>query len=102
LERVVKLADDFERSRGELLAAVSNMVVAVYADHLGRGPTKARTYMHDNVVISLLENSLTRAEHLVGAGRSVETDISSQIFVLDGGAQTARGSGEAPPSLTFT
>ena len=56
--------------QGELLAAISNAVVAVYADHLGRGPTKARTYVTDGVVTCLLEDTLTRFEQsLISSGR---------------------------------
>lgn len=56
---------------GEQLAEISNMVVAIYADHLGRGPTKARTYATDGVVTCLLEDTLTRAEQtLIQSGRA--------------------------------
>jgi uncharacterized protein YbcI len=47
---------------GELLAAISNTVVKVHADHIGRGPTKARTYINNGVITCLLEDTLTRAE----------------------------------------
>lgn len=56
--------------QGELLASISNMVVSVYADHLGRGPTKARTFITEGVVTCVLEDTLTRAERkLVESGR---------------------------------
>ena len=56
--------------QGELLAEISNMVVAVYADYLGRGPTKARSYATDGVITCLLEDTLTRAEQsLIQSGR---------------------------------
>src|SRR5262249_2726100 len=56
--------------QGELLGAISNMVVSVYADHLGRGPTKARTFITEGVVTCVLEDTLTRAERkLVESGR---------------------------------
>lgn len=58
------------KQQGELLAAISNKVVAIYADHIGRGPTKARSYLNDSVVTCLLEDTLTRAERkLVESGR---------------------------------
>jgi uncharacterized protein YbcI len=38
------------------------MVVSIYADYFGRGPTKARTYATDGVVTCVLEDTLTRAE----------------------------------------
>jgi uncharacterized protein YbcI len=67
--------------QGELLAAISNMVVAIYADYLGRGPTKARTYATDGVVTCLLEDTLTRAEHsLIDSGReSAVLEVRSSL-----------------------
>jgi uncharacterized protein YbcI len=56
--------------QGEQLAEISNKVVSVYADYLGRGPTKARTYASGGVVTCLLEDTLTRAEQsLIESGR---------------------------------
>jgi uncharacterized protein YbcI len=55
---------------GQLNAAISNAVVHVFADYIGRGPTKARTSMRDDVVLCVLENNLTKAERsLVAGGR---------------------------------
>src|SRR5262245_22945221 len=67
--------------QGELLASISNMVVAVYADHLGRGPTKARTYISEGVITCVLEDTLTRAERkLVESGRITPVlDIRSTL-----------------------
>lgn len=60
-----------EESLGKLLAAISNAVVKVHADNIGRGPTKARTYINSGVVTCLLEDTLTRAERtLVEAGET--------------------------------
>jgi uncharacterized protein YbcI len=54
---------------GEMLAEISNIVVATYADHLGRGPTKARSYLNDGIITCLLEDTLTRTERkLIAAG----------------------------------
>lgn len=56
---------------GELLEAVSNMVVRVYADHVGRGPTKARAYADRDIVVCVMEDTMTKAERtLVDSGRS--------------------------------
>jgi uncharacterized protein YbcI len=50
--------------RGELyLAELSNAMVALYKELFGRGPTKCRTsYAGPNLIVSTLENTLTRAE----------------------------------------
>jgi uncharacterized protein YbcI len=53
---------DGERS-GELMVEVSNAMVGLYKDLFGRGPTKAKTsYADPDLLVSTLENSLTRIE----------------------------------------
>ena len=55
---------------GMLLEAVSNLIVGIYADHVGRGPTKARAYISGDIVVCLMEDTLTKAERtLVDSGR---------------------------------
>jgi len=55
---------------GTLLEAVSNLVVGIYANHVGRGPTKARSYASGDIVVCLMEDTMTRAERtLVESGR---------------------------------
>jgi uncharacterized protein YbcI len=44
-------------------AAVSTAVVRVVADFLGRGPTKAKTWIVGDVVVVVLGDTHTRAEH---------------------------------------
>ncbi|HEV2775651.1 MAG TPA: Na-translocating system protein MpsC family protein, partial [Solirubrobacteraceae bacterium] len=44
-----------------------NYVVRTMAEYTGRGPTKARTHIHDDVVTVLLQDTLTKGERsLVG------------------------------------
>ena len=48
---------------GGVLATISNEMVRLHKEHLGRGPTKARTYFAGpDTVICLLEDSLTPVE----------------------------------------
>jgi uncharacterized protein YbcI len=45
-------------------------MVAIYKDYLGRGPTKAYTKVHEDMVITVLQDSLTKAEQkLQDSGR---------------------------------
>lgn len=54
-----------------LSAAISKMIVQLVRDYTGRGPTKVRTSIRDNIVLVLLEDTLTRGEQsLVAAGRT--------------------------------
>lgn len=47
---------------GSKAAACSNLVVRVMSEYTGRGPTKARTYLHDRLAIVVLEDTLTKGE----------------------------------------
>ena len=47
---------------GSKAAAISNMVVRLTSQYTGRGPTKARTYINDDLVTVVLQDSLTRGE----------------------------------------
>jgi uncharacterized protein YbcI len=54
---------------GELNAAISNAVVGLVREHVGRGPTKARTIHSGNLVLCVLEDTMTKAERtLASAG----------------------------------
>lgn len=56
---------------GRVNAEISNAVVRIFRDYLGRGPTKTRTSIRDNVVVVLLEDTLTKAEKtLAGQGQT--------------------------------
>jgi uncharacterized protein YbcI len=55
---------------GQLHMAISNTIVRLLRENTGRGPTKARTTISDNVVAVLLEQTLTKGEqNLVRKGR---------------------------------
>ena len=49
--------------------AISNALVAVLKQLYGKGPVKAKTYINDNYVFTVLEGGLTRNEEtLIAAG----------------------------------
>ena len=53
-----------ERQGTSLLAQVSNEMVRIYKEQLGRGPTKTRSYWcGDDVLTCVLEDTLTVSEH---------------------------------------
>ena len=68
------MSDQAERERvsnGALYAAISNAIVVLLRDYTGRGPTRARTTIRDNVVLVMLEQTLTKGEQsLVRKGRA--------------------------------
>lgn len=55
---------------GPLNAAIANEIGRIVADFTGRGATKSRAFLHQDVVVCLLEDGATKAEaKLVAAGR---------------------------------
>jgi uncharacterized protein YbcI len=42
---------------GQLLAAISNRIVAMLREHYGRGPINAKTYVMDDMIIVVLRGS---------------------------------------------
>jgi uncharacterized protein YbcI len=56
-------------SGGELNAAITREVIRLQSENHGRGPKKAFSFHNGNVVVTVLEGVLTRAEHrLAGNG----------------------------------
>ena len=55
-------SDTEERTPGSLSAAISNHIVRLFAEYTGRGPTKARTTIRENVVVCITEDNMTKAE----------------------------------------
>lgn len=63
-------ADGERRSGGSMPVTISNAIVGLLREYTGRGPTKARTTIRDNVVVVILEQTLTKGEQvLVDKGR---------------------------------
>ena len=51
------------KADGASLTAISNAVVQIVREYTGRGPTKARASIRDNVVLVLMQETLLKAEH---------------------------------------
>ncbi len=68
------MTTEFELKRpsdGTLHSAISTAIVKLMREYTGRGPMKARTTIRDNVVLVMLEQTLTKGEKvLVMKGRS--------------------------------
>jgi uncharacterized protein YbcI len=60
-----------QAQRGEILTAISDGLVALLKEFYGRGPTRAKTYYEDDLVVCLLRGGFTRVEKtLLDGGRS--------------------------------
>jgi uncharacterized protein YbcI len=51
-----------QKASGEMRAMISKEIVRLQAEYYGKGPTKAKTYIVDDLVVVVLEESFTRAE----------------------------------------
>jgi uncharacterized protein YbcI len=59
-------------ARGVLANAISTAVVRLFAEYLGRGPTKAHTVVSRDLISVVLEDTLTKAERSLIAGGQEE------------------------------
>jgi uncharacterized protein YbcI len=60
---------------GSVSAQITKDAVGVFRDYTGRGPTKARTFLNENMVQVLLENTMTTAERQLA-------ESGEEVFVL--------------------
>ena len=60
---------------------ISADVVRVFKDYVGRGPTRARTYIAQDVVTCILADTLTQAEHsLIESGNGEDVRAIRRKF----------------------
>ena len=56
------MSDGEQKALGEIRATISRAIVRLQAEYYGKGPTKAKTYVFDDLVVVVLEETFTRAE----------------------------------------
>src|SRR5215204_2848723 len=66
---------DGSRGVGALASSISNAVVRLISEYTGRGPTKARTHLHEDLVTVVLQDTLTKGE------RSLVRDGEHQLVL---------------------
>jgi uncharacterized protein YbcI len=69
----MSVQDRASRAR-DLRQAISDAIVRVSADFIGRGPTRAKTYLNHHIVFCVMQETLTRGERSLvaeGDGESV-------------------------------
>src|SRR4051794_12647175 len=66
---IVARAEQAIDATGSVRLAISNALVTIKKQLYGKGPVKAKTYLNDNYIFSVLEGGLTRNEEtLLAAG----------------------------------
>ena len=69
------MSEGDRQALGETRARISREIVRLQAEYYGKGPTKAKTYIVDDLVVVVLEESFTRAEKTLaerGEGAAVQ------------------------------
>ena len=56
------MSDKSRGGTGALEPAVSRCMAGILKEYVGRGPTHARTYMRHNMVVCVMQQTLTKAE----------------------------------------
>ena len=59
---------DSRNENGAMRAAISTGIVALLKEYYGVGPTKAKTYVHDDLVVCVLRGGFTRVEQTLRDG----------------------------------
>ena len=62
--------DILQRTHGDVLTAISDGMVALLKEFYGRGPTRAKSYYEDDLVVCILRGGFSRVEQtLLEGGR---------------------------------
>lgn len=64
---------------GDTRRAISRSVVSLLKEHLGRGPVKAKTYVHDDSVVILMYEGHTTSEETLSDGGQAEAVASQRV-----------------------
>jgi uncharacterized protein YbcI len=63
---------------GSIAADISNAVVRLLSEYTGRGPTRARTHIHEDLITVVLRDTLTKGERSLVAAGKVEVVLAAR------------------------
>jgi uncharacterized protein YbcI len=63
---------------GSMASAISNTLVRLLSAYTGRGPTKARTYINENLITTVLQDTLTKGERSLIANGEVKLVLANR------------------------
>lgn len=63
---------------GSIASAISSATVKLVREYTGRGPTKARTYIYEDLICVVLQDTLTMGERSLVRDGEVELVIASR------------------------
>jgi uncharacterized protein YbcI len=65
---------------GSLCSLVSDAVAGLYLDKFGRGPLQTTTFIHGDVVVTLLTDVFTPAEKVLAAAGKVDSVLKLRML----------------------
>ena len=68
-----------QRAHGDVLTAISDGLVALLKEFYGRGPTRAKSYYEDDLVVCLLRGGFSRVEQTLLEGGRGSTVIQQRM-----------------------
>lgn len=77
-EKASHLSDFPPATKGSLASAISSSVVQLMREYTGRGPTKARTYMDEDLITVVLQDTLTMGERSLVRDGEIELVLASR------------------------
>src|SRR5580692_263867 len=70
-------------TRGDVLTAISDGMVALLKEFYGRGPTRAKSYYEDDLVVCVLRGGFSRVEQTLLEGGRGEAVIQQRMEFQD-------------------
>jgi uncharacterized protein YbcI len=71
------------KSHGDVLTAISDGLVALLKEYYGRGPTRAKSYYEDDLVVCVLRGGFSRVEQTLLEGGRGATVIQQRMAFQD-------------------
>jgi uncharacterized protein YbcI len=72
------LSDVTNTQKGSIASAISGAVVGLMREYTGRGPTRARTYMNEDLISVVLQDTLTMGERSLVRDGEVDLVLASR------------------------
>ncbi len=70
-------------SSGDVLTAISDGLVALLKEFYGRGPTRAKSYYQDDLVVCVLRGGFTRVERTLMEGGREDSVVQQRMDFQD-------------------
>ncbi len=70
-------------THGDVLSALSDGIVGLFKEFYGRGPTRAKSYYHDDLVVCVMRGGFTRVERTLLEGGREDSVVQQRMDFQD-------------------